>query len=111
MGSSVHHFTPNAKERSEQWTETGELASKKAKTVSSAGKVMASVFWDVRGIIFIDYLQIRKTINSEYYANLLRRLSDEIKKKRLHLTKKKCCFIKTMHQLIHPLFRWAKSIS
>ncbi|GBO13825.1 hypothetical protein AVEN_246324-1 [Araneus ventricosus] len=28
----------------------------KAKTVKSAGKVMATVFWDARGNIYVDYL-------------------------------------------------------
>ncbi|XP_023218736.1 uncharacterized protein LOC111620945 [Centruroides sculpturatus] len=42
----VHHFTPETKEQSKEWTERGESAPKKAKTVPSAGKVMASVFWD-----------------------------------------------------------------
>jgi hypothetical protein len=30
---------------------------------------------------------------------LLERLNNEIKKKRPHLKKKKCCFIKTMHRV------------
>jgi hypothetical protein len=53
---------------------------------------MASVFWDARGIIFIDYLEKGQTINSEYYIALLERLNDEIKKKRPHLKKKKVLF-------------------
>lgn len=88
----VHYFTPETKEQSKQWTARGESAPKKAKTVPSAGKVMASVFWDARGIIFIDYLPRGKTINGEYYANLLQRLSEEIKIKRPHLSKKKVLF-------------------
>ena len=88
----IHHFTPKMKEQSKQWTERRESASKKVKTVPSAGKVMASVFWDAREIIFIEYLHKGKTINSEYYTNLLQRLRDEIKKKRPHLTKKKVLF-------------------
>jgi len=88
----VHHFTPETKEQSKQWTEKGESAPKKAKTVPSAGKVMASVFWDARGIIFIDYLQKGRTINGEYYANLLQRLGDEIKEQRPHVAKKKVLF-------------------
>ncbi|KAL6420640.1 hypothetical protein ACFW04_014654 [Cataglyphis niger] len=36
-----------------------------------AGKIMASVFWDAHGILFIDYLEKGKTINSEYYMALL----------------------------------------
>lgn len=53
---------------------------------------MASVFWDACGIIVIDYLQKGKTINGVYYANLLQRLSDEIKKKRPYLRKKNVLF-------------------
>ena len=53
---------------------------------------MASVFWDARGIIFIDYLHKGRTINGKYYANLLQRLGNEIKEKRPHLAKKKVLF-------------------
>jgi len=45
---------------------------------------MASVFWDAPGIIFIDYLQKGRTDTGEYYAALLDKLNDEIKKKRPH---------------------------
>ena len=67
--------------------------SGKVKTVPSTGKVTATVFWDARGMIFNDYFQKGKTINSEYYANLLQRLSDDIKKKRSHLVKKEVLFL------------------
>ena len=88
MGPPLHTET---KEQSKQWTEKGESAPKKA--VPSAGKVMASVFWDARGIIFIfDYLHKGRTINGKYYANLLQRLGNEIKEKRPHLAKKKMLF-------------------
>ena len=53
---------------------------------------MASVFWDARGIIFIDYLQEGKLINGEYCTNLLQRSCDEIKKKCPHLAEKKVLF-------------------
>jgi hypothetical protein len=46
--------------------------------VPSAGKVMASVFWDAEGILFIDYLQKGKTITGKYYSNLLTRLDKKI---------------------------------
>ena len=57
-----------------QWKRSTSPAPKKAKVVPLAGKVMASVFWDAKDIVFIDYLQKDKTINEEYYANLLRQL-------------------------------------
>ena len=56
---------------------------KNAKVVSSAGKVMTFLFWDAKGIVFIDYFQKSKIINGEYYAKLLRELRQTIKSKRL----------------------------
>ena len=78
----VHHFEPETKWQSMQWKHSTSPAPKKAKVVSSAGKVMASVFWDARGIVFIDYLEKGKTINGECYAKLLRELQQAIKSKR-----------------------------
>ena len=60
--------------------------------VKSVGKVMATVFWDARGIIYIDYMRKGQTITGAYYASLLHRLSQEIKKKLPHLKKKKIIF-------------------
>ena len=47
---------------------------KKFKRVHSAGKVMASIFWDSQEIIMIDYLEQAHTKNSAYYVGKLRRL-------------------------------------
>lgn len=84
--------------KSKQRTERGESAPKKVKTIQFAGKVMASVFCDARGIINIDYPQKGKTINDEYYAKLLRYLTNEIKKNSRIWRRRKCFFIKTMHR-------------
>ena len=62
------------------WTGPGESAPKKAKSVPSAGKAMAKIFWDSRGIILIDYLQKGKTIIGEYYVSLLVRFNTILKK-------------------------------
>ena len=77
----IHHYTPESKQQSKQWTASGESALKKAKTVLSAGKVMATVFWNSQGIILVDYLEKGKTITGAYYATLLDRLSEELKQK------------------------------
>ncbi|KAF7266923.1 hypothetical protein GWI33_019849 [Rhynchophorus ferrugineus] len=65
-----------------------EPAPKRGKTQQSAGKVMASVLWDAHGIIFIDYLEKGRTINSDYYIALLDRFKVEISEKQPHLKKK-----------------------
>ena len=64
------------------WTGRGESAPKKATKVPSAGKIMATIFWDSRGIILIDYLQKGKTITGEYYASLLDQFDAILKEKR-----------------------------
>ncbi|CAG9794686.1 unnamed protein product [Diatraea saccharalis] len=70
----VHHYIPESKIQSKQWTEKGSPAPKKAKAVKSVGKVMASVFWNSKGILMIDYLPKGQNINGEYYADLLDKL-------------------------------------
>ena len=47
-GAARDHSTPETMERSKQWTDRGESALKNEKTFPSAGKVMASVFWNAR---------------------------------------------------------------
>ena len=41
------------------------------KTQPFAGKVMATVFWDAKSVIMLDFLPKRSTITGVYYANLL----------------------------------------
>ena len=82
----IHHNTPETKQ-CKQWILPGELAPKKAKVGLSANKVMATVFWNARGVIHIDYLPKGRTINGEYYTNLLHRFNEDLKQKRPHLAK------------------------
>lgn len=88
----IHHYVPEDKQQSAEWVGPGERPSKHVKQDRWAGKVLARVFWDAHGIIFIDYLKKGKTVNKEYYTALVDRLNDEIKKKRPHLSKKKILF-------------------
>lgn len=62
----------------------------------SAGKVMATVFWDSRGIIFIDYLEKDQTITGIYFGALLDRLKVEIEKKSPQFEGKRPFFIRIM---------------
>ena len=76
----IHYYTPETKRSSAEWTAAGESRPKRPKTQQQAGKVMAPVFWVAHGILFIDYVDKGKTINSDYYMVLLDRLSAEIEK-------------------------------
>ncbi|XP_015432649.1 PREDICTED: histone-lysine N-methyltransferase SETMAR-like [Dufourea novaeangliae] len=88
----IHHYTPETKIQSKQWIGHGESVPKKAKVIRSAGKVMASVFWDAKGILLIDYLQKGKTVTGQYYGMLLDKLKAAIRENRPGMAKKKVLF-------------------
>jgi len=60
----------------------GSLPSRKFKTMPSAGKVMATIFWDAQRILLTDYLPRGQTITGSYYAQLVLKLREAIKEKR-----------------------------
>ena len=78
----VHYYEPENKAQSRQWVGPGSPRPKKFKTQPSAGKVMATVFWDAKGDIMLDCLPKRSAITGVYYANLLDQLRTAIREKR-----------------------------
>jgi len=57
-------------------------APNNSRVQKSAGKVLASIFWDQDGILIIDYLPKGQTVNAEYYSSPLVQLKDILKEKR-----------------------------
>ena len=51
----VHYYEPENKAQSRQWVGPGSPRPKKFKTQPSAGKVMATVFWDAKGVIMLAF--------------------------------------------------------
>ena len=78
----VHCYEPENKAQSRQWVGPGSPRPKKFKTQPSAGKVMATVFWDTKSVIMLDFLRKRSTITGVYYANLLHQLRTPSRQKR-----------------------------
>ena len=73
------------RQNNNQWS--GGIAAhppgpKKIRVQKSAGKVLASIFWDQDDILFIDYLPKDQTINAEYCSSLLVQLKDILKERR-----------------------------
>jgi len=64
-----------------EWRHSGSPLPKKFQVQKSAGKVLASIFWDQDGILLIDYLPKGLTINAEYYSSLLVQLKNILKEK------------------------------
>ena len=87
--------------QSAEWTAAGESRSKRPKTQISVSKVLAYIFWDAQGILFIDFLEKGRSINSEYYIALVVRLKKEIAKKNGHKWRKKSA----IHQDNTPCYK------
>ena len=77
----VHYYEPENKAQSCQWVGPGSPRPKKFKMQPSAGKVMATVFWDAQGVIMLDFLAKKSTITGAYYANLLDQMRIAISEK------------------------------
>jgi len=67
----LYPYDPETKQQSKEWRHSGSPPPQKNPNASSAGKVLASIFWDQDGILLIDYLPKAQTINAEYYSSLL----------------------------------------
>ena len=78
----IQHFDPESKMQSKQSKYPGSSPPKKFKRVHSAGKVVASILWNIQGVIMIDYFVQGRRINGAYEAGKLRRLRHEIARKR-----------------------------
>ena len=67
--------------QSKQWEYPGSPLLRNFRGFIQQG-MWASIFWDSQGAIMNDYLKQGRTINGEYYAGKLRRLRQEIARKR-----------------------------
>jgi len=61
-----------------QWRHASSPPPRKFKTQPSAGKITATIFWDSKGVLLIDYLPDKTTMNGQYYANLQLKLRQAI---------------------------------
>lgn len=59
--SQFHYYIPETNRQSSEWTSYNEPNSKRENTQQSANLAIKSVFSDRPGIIFIDYIENRKS--------------------------------------------------
>jgi len=60
----LYHYDPETKQQSVEWRRSGSPRPKIFRVQKSAGKVLASIFWDQDSILLIDYLPKGQTINA-----------------------------------------------
>ena len=67
----VHHYTPETKRSSMQWKHVASPSPRKFRLQRSAGKVMATVFWDIKGVLLLDFLERNHTVTDQHYSDQL----------------------------------------
>lgn len=87
--SWVYGYDVETKAQSSQWKLPHEPRPKKARQVRSNVKVLLTVFFDCRGVVHHEFLPQGRTVNKEYYLQVMRNLREAIRQKRPDLWKNK----------------------
>ncbi|UYV81600.1 hypothetical protein LAZ67_20001670 [Cordylochernes scorpioides] len=85
----VYGYDVETKAQSSQWKLPHEPRPKKARQVRSNVKVLLTVFFDCRGVVHHEFLPQGRTVNKEYYLQVMRNLREAIGQKCSDLWKNK----------------------
>ena len=84
------------------WSKRDEPSQTTSKTELHQKKIMLSVWWDWKGVVFFELLPRNQTINSDDYCRQLNKLNAAVKEKRPELVNRKgVIFHHTMLHLTH----------
>ena len=83
----VYEFDMQTSQQASEWRLPTEPKPKKPRQSRSKVKVMLTVFFDCRGVVHSEFLPEGQTVNKEYYLGVMRRLREQIRRKRPDLWK------------------------
>ena len=83
--SWIFKYDPLTKQQSLEWKSASSPRPKKARLFKSKIKVMLIVFFDVHGIVRLEFLPQGQTINQNVYKDILRCLMRSVREKRREL--------------------------
>ncbi|XP_026831394.1 histone-lysine N-methyltransferase SETMAR [Ooceraea biroi] len=83
----------NKLDRISNWYESGSSAQRTPKRNIHGQKIMLSVWWDARGIVYHELLPRNQTINTDLYCQQLERVQTKLKELRPQLVNRKETFI------------------
>jgi len=78
----VHQYCPETQAQSMAWKHPRSPTIKKFKTSTSSGKLMATVFWDMHGVLLLHFSPPNETVNSAAYQATLKKLKRAVQRKR-----------------------------
>jgi len=74
-------YDPETKRKSMHWKAPTSPRMKKARMSESKFKAMLMVFFDIKGLIFVEWVPSGQTVNQYYYKEVLIKLRKRVKKK------------------------------
>jgi hypothetical protein len=78
----VYGYDVETKVQSSQWVSKTSPRPKKAGQVRSHVKVMLTVLFYSEGVVHYEFLSQARTVNKEYYLEVMRRLREAVRKKK-----------------------------
>ncbi len=72
-GTWLHYWMPECKSTSMMWKTADEAVLRKFKEKPSAGKVLTTIFWDLKGVLLLEYcgkvlLRLLHRISTNWFA-------------------------------------------
>ena len=78
----IFQYDPETKRQSMHWKSPQSPRKKKARMNKSKFKAMMIVFFDIRGLIYINWVPEVQSVNQVYYKNVLTNLRERVRRRR-----------------------------
>ena len=78
----MYWYDVKMKVQSSHWVSKTLPRPKKARQVHSHVKVMLTVLFDSEGVVHYEFLPQSRTVNKEYYLEVMQRLREAVRKKK-----------------------------
>lgn len=78
----VYEYDTQTSQQSSEWVGKNEPKPKKPRKSRSKIKTMLIVFFDIRGVVHHEFVPQGQTVNKDFYLTVLRRLRENIRRKR-----------------------------
>jgi hypothetical protein len=75
----VFHHTPESKQQLMEWHHTHSALKKKFKTWTSTNRVIATVFWDRKGVLMVNCMPHGTTVSTVAYCETQNGLDVQLK--------------------------------
>ncbi|KAL7726506.1 hypothetical protein ACLKA6_001128 [Drosophila palustris] len=96
----VFEYDMQTSQQSSEWRAKNEPKPKKPRKIKSKIKVMLTVFFDIRGVVHSQFLPEGQTVNKEYYLGVMRRLRENVRRKRPDLWRNNSWILHIMQNII-----------